>query len=222
MRRATVLLIALASCSGEGSSTPQSKPTEEPRKLAGVYPERFACDSIATTDELSQVLGGAVRQIDTPSSVPRGVARPCNYEVTSQPPEYWTFDFDCRDGMKERADQLFAQYTRTSEELVAHYNAAADAGPEAALAAVAAKPDPKRNPDAGPEPVRRAPEPATEVQVGARGLDHHGQGLLFIDDDAPCYVRVVGPDKARRLALAQLVAKQLTFANAPMTPRPFP
>jgi hypothetical protein len=217
MRRATVLLIALASCSGEGSSTPQSKPTEEVRQLAGVYPERFSCDSIATTEVLSQVLGGAVRQIDTPSSVPRGLARPCTYELASQPPEYWTFDFDCRDGMKERADRLFAQYTRTSEELVAHYNAAADAGPEAAALA---KPDPKR--DAGPEPVRRAPEAAFEVPVGARGLDHHGQGLLFIDDDAYVARGVVGPDKDRRLSLAQLIAKQLTFANAPMTPRPFP
>jgi hypothetical protein len=67
----------------------------------------------------------------------------------------------------------------------------------------------------------RAPEEATVVQVGARGLDHHGQGLLFLDDDAPCYVRIVGPDSVRRLSLAQLIAKNLTFANAPMTPRPF-
>ena len=59
-----------------------------------------------------------------------------------------------------------------------------------------------------------------EVEVGAKGLDHHGQGLIFIDDDAPCYVRVIGPDAANRLALAQLIAKNLTFANAPMSPRP--
>ena len=65
-----------------------------------------------------------------------------------------------------------------------------------------------------------APGAAVDVAVGAKGLDHHGQGLLFIDDDAPCYVRVVGPDAPRRLALAQLIAKNLTFANAPMSPRP--
>ena len=43
---------------------------------------------------------------------------------------------------------------------------------------------------------------------------------MFIDDDAPCYVRVVGPNAAHRLELARLIAKNLTFANAPMTPRP--
>jgi hypothetical protein len=60
------------------------------------------------------------------------------------------------------------------------------------------------------------------VAVGAKGLDHHGQGLIFVDDDAPCYVRVLGKDAARRLELARLIAKNLTFANAPMTPRAFP
>jgi hypothetical protein len=33
---------------------------------------------------------------------------------------------------------------------------------------------------------------------------------------------VVGKDAARRLELAKLVAKNLTFANAPMSPRAFP
>jgi hypothetical protein len=121
--------------------------------------------------------------------------------------------------MKQRADALFAQYTRTSGELIEAYNVGADAGPKPGVKIDAGVKD--KTIDAGPEPVRRAPEAATDVQVGSKGLDHHGQGLLFIDDDAPCYVRVVGPDSARRLALAQLVAKNLTFANAPMTPRPF-
>ena len=71
--------------------------------------------------------------------------------------------------------------------------------------------------DAGIEYHR--PGAPTEVDVGAKALDHHGQGLLFIDDDAPCYVRVVGPDSNARLALAKLIAKNLTFQNAPMTPR---
>ena len=60
------------------------------------------------------------------------------------------------------------------------------------------------------------------MEVGAKALDHHGRGLLFIDDDAPCYVRVIGPDAPHRLELARLVAKNLTFANAPMDPRPMP
>ena len=109
--------------------------------------------------------------------------------------------------MKQRADALFAQYKRTSADLVQQYDHLSDAG--------MVKPT-----DAGVA-IKR-PDDAVEVSVGAKALDHHGQGLLFIDDDAPCYVRVIGPDAPRRLALAQAVAKNLTFANAPMTPRPMP
>jgi hypothetical protein len=140
-------------------------------------------------------------------STPKGVPHPCNYEVQAQATEYWTYDIDCRDDYKARADALFAQYTSDSADRVQQYNQLADAG--------AVKPN-----DAGI--VSHAPEGAAEVSVGAKGLDHHGQGLIFIDDDAPCYVRVVGPDSMRRLDLARLVAKNLTFANAPMTPRPMP
>ena len=219
MRR-TLFLIALVACSGTESAEPQKKTAEPERKLAGVYPEYFKCDSIATADALTTVLGAAPHQIDNPASVARGTPHPCVYELATSPyPEVWTFDFDCRDNMKKTADALFAQYTRTSGELVEAYNVASDAGPVPGVKVDAGTKD--KTIDAGPEVVRHAPEDATVVQVGARGLDHHGQGLLFIDDDAPCYVRIVGPDSARRLALAQLVAKNLTFANAPMTPRPF-
>ncbi len=217
MRCTALLWFLLAACSNDGSTTSQPKGTEQPTKLAGVYPEQFQCDSIATTAVLATVLGGTVKQIDSPSSVPRGVPHPCTYEVTAQQPEYWTFDFDCRDGMKQRADALFAQYTRTSAELVEQYNAAADAGPQPGAKRDAGV----RDKDAGIDAPQRAPEAATEVMVGLKGLDHHGQGLIFIDDDAPCYVRVVGPDSARRLELAKTIAKNLTFANAPMSPRPF-
>lgn len=202
MRRA-LLLFALVACEKD-AGTSATKPEEAPRHLAGVYPEQFKCESIATLDALGQVLGGAVRVIDTPMSMPKGVPHPCNYEVATTPLEYWTFDIDCREGFKKRADGLFEQYRQTSAELVQSYNELADAG------AI-------KKTDAGI--VIHAPVAAVDVQVGAKGLDHHGQGLLFIDDDAPCYVRVVGPDAQRRLLLAQLVAKNLTFANAPMTPR---
>jgi len=164
MRRA-LLLFALVACEKDHGGTAE-KPAEGPvHQLAGVYPENFKCESIATLDALGPVL----------------------------------------DGFKKRADALFAQYRQTSADLVQSYNELADAG--------AIKPT-----DAGI--VIHAPMGAVDVQVGAKGLDHHGQGLLFIDDDAPCYVRIVGPDPQRRLQLAQLVAKNLTFANAPMSPRP--
>ena len=209
MRSWLPLLLVVACSSENASSTSQEKPAEVKRR-AGVLPDKFKCDSIVANDALSQVLGGTIRQIENSMPVPRGVPQPCNYEVaTATGTEGWTYDIDCRDGMKQRADALFAQYAADSAANVAAY-VAIDAGPKPA------KPDP----DAGPPP--RAPEAAAEVAVGAKGLDHHGQGLLFIDDDAPCYVRVVGNDATKRLELAKLIAKNLTFANAPMTPRPFP
>jgi hypothetical protein len=205
MHRFMLVLVVFAGCKDDAAAP--APPPPPPRQLAGVYPDQWRCDSVATLDALGQVLGGTVKQIDSASSVQRGLPHPCTYELQAANLEYWTFDIDCRDGMKQRADGLFAQYKATSQELVQQYNAKADAG--------AIKPN-----DSGVE--LHAPEPAAEVAVGAKGLDHHGQGLIFIDDDAPCYVRVVGKDAARRLELARLLAKNLTFANAPMSPRAFP
>jgi hypothetical protein len=218
--RAVVPLLVLAGCTKDGASDPSPKPHEQPphgSKLAGVYPDEWKCESIATMDALGQVLGGTARRIESATPTPRGLPHPCNYEIdASGTSEFWTFDVDCRDGMKQRADALFEQYKATSAEMVAQYNAAtADAGVKAAHPAPGSA-----GVDAG-APVH-PPELAVDVPVGAKGLDHHGQGLIFIDDDAPCYVRVVGPDAARRLDLAKMLAKNLTFANAPMKPRSMP
>lgn len=202
-----LVLVVLAGCKDDGTGTTTSQGSDAPRKLGGIYPENWRCDTVVTLNALGELLGGTVKQIDSPASVPRGLPKPCNYEVTARDTAIWSFDVDCRDGMKQRADALFAQYAASSRDLVAHHGAIADAG--------AIKPT-----DAGVD--MRAPEPAVEVFVGAKGLDHHGQGLIFIDDDAPCYVRVVGKDAARRLELARLLASKLTFANAPMTPRALP
>jgi hypothetical protein len=220
------VLVALAGCKNDGAAA-SDPPTAVPRALAGVYPEQWRCDSVATLAALGQVLGGVVKQVDSALSVPHGLPHPCNYEVSGRELEYWSWDVDCRDGMKQRADALFEQYKATSRELVEQYEALADAGVQRQGAAgkphgphAAHADGAHADGDAGVE--LRAPSPAVEVAVGAKGLDHHGQGLIFIDDDAPCYVRVVGKDAARRLELAKLIAKNLTFANAPMTPRAAP
>jgi len=205
-----VALAGLVACGSEASPTVKDKTDETHSKVAGVYPERFECSSILSTATLTELLGAPTRPIDSPSSVPRGVPHPCTYEVATPVPEYWTFDFDCRDGYKKRADALFAQYRQINNDRIDEYNRLLDAGlPKA----------PKDAKDAAIE--LRTPGQATSVDVGAKGLDHNDQGLLFIDDDAPCYVRVIGPDASRRLALAKQVAKNLTFVNAPMTPRPY-
>ncbi|HEY6178361.1 MAG TPA: hypothetical protein VIX73_28090 [Kofleriaceae bacterium] len=195
----------LAGCKDNSAAASDPQRSAAPPHLAGVYPEQWRCDSIASLETLGRLLGGTAKQIDSALPVPHGLPHPCSYEILTPEPEYWTFDIDCRDGMKQRADALFAQYRDDSSEAVARY-ATLDAG--------VGKPG-----DAG---VARPPEPAVSVAVGAKGLDHHGEGLIFIDDDAPCYVRVAGKDAARRLELARLIAKALTPDNAPMVPRAKP
>lgn len=58
-------------------------------------------------------------------------------------------------------------------------------------------------------------ESSVPVRVGKSGIDHRDTVLLFIDDDSPCSVRVLGPGREIRTALAELVAKNLTATNAP-------
>jgi len=217
---AFVLAAAAAACSksDDARSSSGSEMVEGPGKtVLGIDPEKWKCDSIAPLDRIAEVLGGEVAAVDSPFTPPRGVPEPCNYSMTRPGApgpkgdagavlvESWTFDLDCRPDYEERAELLFAEYAKKSEELVAEYSKRTT-GP-------GVKPP---TDDAG-VPLR-APQAAHEAVVGRKALDHHGQGLLFVDDDAPCYVRVVGPDAERRLGLAQLVAGNLTEANAPMKP----
>ena len=212
MRSSLLPLAALTfsvACSSEnGGGKKQEKTAEPERKLAGVFPDRFVCDSIIKDADLASLLGAVkVTLVESAIAPPRGLPRPCAYQVVMQTEmQAWTYDMDCRDNMKETAEALFAQYRRTSAELVHQFDIAADAG---------IKPT-----DAGV--VIKRPEDAVEVSVGAKALDHHGQAILFIDDDAPCYVRVVGPNAGQRLELAKLISKNLTYMNAPMTPRAAP
>jgi hypothetical protein len=201
---------ACSKSSNESQATPA--PTEgTPRQLLGIDPEKWTCTTLASDADIGTALGGTARAVDSPFKPPRGVPNPCNYKVQlagaggdagPPPEESWTYDVDCRADYEERVEVLFAQYTQQSADLVASYKASmgSNAKPPTDDAGVALK----------------APEDAFGVEVGRKALDHHGQGLLFVDDDSPCYVRVVGPDAARRLALAQLVAAALHEANAPM------
>lgn len=196
-------------CEEPRKAAPRARAEDEAPVLVGVYPEKFQCESLISDTAMTELLGAPARKVESAASAPSGVASPCNYlaTVAGQPsPIAWTFDIDCRDNMKQQAEALFAQYERTSSELVA----AAMAQPASATAPV----------DGGAPKPRRAPELSREVDVGARGIDHHGTGLLFVDDDAPCYVRVVGPDADKRLALAKHLVSALTPATAPMSPRP--
>ncbi len=93
-----------------------------------MYPDQWKCDSLVTTDTLAQILGGPVHATDAAAIPPNGVPHPCTYLVETSPPEAWTFDIDCRDNMKQRADALFAQYAKDSADQVAQFSQLADAG----------------------------------------------------------------------------------------------
>lgn len=57
------------------------------------------------------------------------------------------------------------------------------------------------------------------VRVGHSGIDYRQHALLFLDDDTPCYARVLGPDEGTRLALAKLIADNLDAETAPTSLR---
>ncbi len=67
-----------------------------------------------------------------------------------------------------------------------------------------------------------ADEGATRVNVGKWGVDHRNAALVFVDDDTPCSIRVVGPGATERLAIGNVISAKLTLKTAPMTPRPAP
>ncbi len=70
--------------------------------------------------------------------------------------------------------------------------------------------------DAGDLLVSYANAPdAVPLRVGQSALDHHNSSLLFIDDDTPCYGRVLGPDREGRQRLALLLVTALTPRSAP-------
>lgn len=196
-----------AACSSKKSPDKQAPaPAAEPPRRVGIDPRDWRCDVLTTPAVLSEAFGAPARELENTMATPPGVHAPCTYVVETAPgqEEAWSYDLDCRDGALKTAEILFTQFTDDSAALVAAF---ADASAGKPLIDDAGVPLP-------------APGAAFEVPVGRRGLDHHGQGILFVDDDAPCYVRVIGKDAGRRLTLAKLVAAKLTPATAPMRPRP--
>lgn len=213
---ALILAAAVAGC-GDAAPAASKAPAGSAVPLApliGIEPSKFRCESLLTTDQLGELAHGTAKIVENSLPPPDGTAAPCTYVVETARGSGtsiggWSFDIDCRPRMRERADELFTQYRAQSAELVE----------AAALEAKKPRPKPAPGQPPTPPPNPNAVAPAVDVEVGARGLDHHGQGLIFIDDDAPCYVRVTGPDAAGRMALATHLAAALHPATAPMSPR---
>lgn len=74
--------------------------------------------------------------------------------------------------------------------------------------------------DASQLMVRYADAPgATPMRIGLSALDHNDSALLFIDDDTPCYGRILGPGQDIRVRIANLLVPVLTERNAPTGPQ---
>ena len=199
-------LACLVACEEKTSASDNSAACKvgEDIKLVGVDLDRWTCDLIATPAVMSKTLGIPVRGVDSTLGSAPGTPKPCNFVAEGAAPEAWSFDFDCRDHALATAEKLFTEYTARNLELIAQWDAATGGK--------------VLKDDAGVE--QHAVAAPVEVQVGKKALDHHGQAILFIDNDTPCYARVAGPDAQRRLLVAKLVAEKLTPATAPMRPRP--
>lgn len=224
---------SFSGCSSEDTTAAASR-AESARaesSTVGIEPALFQCSTVAPLDQVASVLAGEVAEVATHFEPPHGVPRPCAYTRRfGEKQESWSFDMDCRPKALENAAKLMDQYRTQAAQVV-----------EAAAAAKKAEADRPRKPEKkSGKPARKAdkadkaraddpsaespPEPATpiaanaetkEVSVGRSALDHHGQALIFIDDDAPCYVRINGPGEAGRLGLAELIAERLGPENAP-------
>jgi len=62
-------------------------------------------------------------------------------------------------------------------------------------------------------------EQSAPVRVGESGIDYKDAALLFIDDDTPCYGRILGPGAETRRRLGELIASRLTPRTAPTSLR---
>lgn len=196
---------ALSACEEKSSgAAPSTGGGGEDIKLVGVDLDRWSCDLIATPAVMSQILGIPARGVDSTLGSAPGTPKPCNFVAEGAAPEAWSFDLDCRDNALATAEKLFAEYTARNLALIEQWDASTGGK--------------VLKDDAGVE--QHAVAAPFEVQVGKKALDHHGQAILFVDDNTPCYARVAGPDAERRLLVAKMVAEKLTPATAPMRPRP--
>ncbi len=205
---ALALVLLATACDQKGGKKEASSTTEGTDKkyeMLGVYPDRWTCELLVSEADVGTALGATATVAPGRKSGSKYVPGPCSYNVSAGGDAgaavAWFFDVDCREDYEKRAETLFGQYVQQNDDLVEAYNKANAEG--------------KTKTDAG---VMKAPEDSAQVELGRRALDHHGQGLVFIDDDAPCYVRVVGPGTPQRLALGTLIAERLHEKNAPMEP----
>jgi hypothetical protein len=163
-----------------------------PSGLIGVDPSVFQCESIAPVGAISAAAGVPVEAAAAQFDPPSGTPRPCNYQTVGAATAPPPV------GARDAAAPAQAMWSISFD--------CRDHGVAAATRLI----------------EQYAAEGGTPMEVGAASVDHRDAAILFIDDDAPCSVTVLGPGQAQRLAIARAVAERLHAANAPMRPRAAP
>ena len=154
--------------------------------MRGVSPGAFKCESVASIPSMEKLLGAGIKVQETGFAPPPGVARQCAFSRKVED-RLEMWSFD--------VDCRDSAHQDARDRMVQH-TACAKKAEDAS--------------DAGPRPGTE------KLSIGKGGLDHHGVALLFIDDDTPCHVRVLGLDAERRKKFARLLAKNLTPDTAPI------
>lgn len=189
--------------------------------MVGVAPSAFRCASMATPKEVGDIVGAKVVLAPSQFEPPQGVAKPCNYAAAAD-----------ESGANAAVGAAPPERAKHAHGKHGKHGKRAEHGKAAAGAAGAAAGQPAQKmwsvdfdcrktalKDGEALMVQYAKtNGAVPVRVGKSGLDYENAALLFIDNDSPCYARVLGPGAKNRLAIAKLVAGRLTTATAPMTP----
>lgn len=196
MRQSGVLLLCGAllagGCSGDEAEPANVLATDpEPAvRVLGVPPASFQCDSVAPLADIARITGVTEADIES---------QPSPFSPPTGVAEPCYFAIATPAPASEQSDAAAPAPRTLSFDIDCRPRALTDAADLMATYATGAE--------------------ASAVRIGKSGLDHSGVQVLFIDDNAPCYVRVTAPERKTRLALARLIAENLTAQNAPMSTR---
>lgn len=189
-------LVLAPACEKEKDAPPPkvlgSEEDPTPATAIGVYPDDFRCESVAALPDVGRAVGATVTLEASGFTPPFGTPPSCNYAAVAGAEPAKPTKTDAAAGSRDAGAPAAAVW---SFDLDCRQLALRDAGKLMA--------DYAKHPE------------AVAVQVGKSGVDHRDTVLLFVDDDTPCYARVIGPGRQARIALAKLVAAGLTPTTAP-------
>ncbi len=192
------MLCSTVACGRSDGSEPQSAKAASsdvevaaaPAELrTGIHPDDFQCDQVVSGDAVSKAVNLQITVETSSFEPPTGVARACNYIGHSE-----------------------------DSEPTATTDATADAGPAMAQQTWSFDVDCRATAlDTGRSLLAQwgKDSGATALEIGKQAIDHRDVVLLLIDDDTPCYARILGPGQVNRKAIAKLLVAGLSRDNAP-------